>query len=693
MKKMISFGLCITMTASMLFSNVAFAAEGNVPKEKIDEVLVQTDATGKVTEKRDYVTVVGANSTDVILDRTNLTGIKNMSGDESFVNNGDGTISWENKGNDIRYIGTLKEDLPVSMKVTYYLDDQEISPEELVGKSGRVKIMYNFENLAPETIKVEDEDFDTYVPFLTVTSVSLPMDCFSNVESVDGGLVVKEFGDRYFMLGVTSPGTDEALNLGILHLDDYVKVPSSFGFVADVTNFHMPATVTCVTPHILDMLGQNLNEIKTTDDMVDKVDELVNATKQIVDGSEQLSDGTGQLSDGAKQFLTGLQEGLTQISSGAVQFDDTLTDLEVKKADLQSQAAEMLNTLNDIMDKVDQYQLPEMNDIMSPELFTAIENLKSDAELLKTNLLSMQEELDKAKQLIEKAEGILAQVDKIQKTVNEINIDSIMNDATSRVTTAAKAVIEEEKDKISTNILVKKVINDYLTEEKENELIQEIIKRSELDKVTNPVKTKIKSIQTVLNNAKLTDEEKATIEELKKLDLTETTAILDRMQKNFTILQQAEGKQEEIQDLLDSANGFLNEVKSNSGDIKKKSDELASGLDFADSVINEARSYINTLDSAVGEAKDGSQQLSDGADKLDAGAKELASGTQKYYKEGILTAADYAKQATLTAFFKRSKAHMMAADKYTNISGIDATTQGEIKFTIYTSAIGEDTTN
>lgn len=691
MKKMISFGLCITMTASMLFSNVAFAAEGNVPKEKIDEVLVQTDATGKVTEKRDYVTVVGANSTDVILDRTNLTGIKNMSGDESFVNNGDGTISWENKGNDIRYIGTLKEDLPVSMKVTYYLDDQEISPEELVGKSGRVKIMYNFENLAPETIKVEDEDFDTYVPFLTVTSVSLPMDCFSNVESVDGGLVVKEFGDRYFMLGVTSPGTDEALNLGILHLDDYVKVPSSFGFVADVTNFHMPATVTCVTPHILDMLGQNLNEIKTTDDMVDKVDELVNATKQIVDGSEQLSDGTGQLSDGAKQFLIGLQEGLTQISSGAVQFDDTLTDLEVKKADLQSQAAEMLNTLNDIMDKVDQYQLPEMNDIMSPELFTAIENLKSDAELLKTNLLSMQEELDKAKQLIEKAEGILAQVDEIQKTVNEINIDDIMDDATGRVTKAAKEVIEEEK--ASANAIISAIISSYLTDEKVNELIDKIIAKSKLSEVTDPVKTKIKSIQDVLDGAKLTDEEKATIEELKKLDLTETTAILDRMQKNFTILQQAEGKQEEIQDLLDSANGFLNEVKSNSGDIKKKSDELASGLDFADSVINEARSYIDTLDSAVGEAKDGSQQLFDGANKLDAGAKELASGTQRYYKEGILTAADYAKQATLTAFFKRSKAHMMAADKYTNISGIDATTQGEVKFTIYTSAIGEDTAN
>ena len=134
-------------------------------------------------------------------------------------------------------------------------------------------------------------------------------------------------------------------------------------------------------------------------------------------------------------------------------------------------------------------------------------------------------------------------------------------------------------------------------------------------------------------------------------------------------------------------------MKANSGDIEKKSGELASGLDFADSMIKEARSYIQTLDSAVGEAKDGSEQLSDGANRLDDGAKELASGTKKYYNEGILTAADYAKQATLTAIIKRGKAHQMAADKYTNISGIDATTQGEIKFTLYTAAIGEDATN
>lgn len=415
MKKMIRVGLCMTITASMLFSTVAFAAEGNVPKEKTDEVLVQTDASGKVTQMQDYVTLVGANSTDTILDKTKLTGIKNMSGDETFKDNGDGTISWQNKGNEIRYIGNLNADLPVSMKVTYYLDDQEISPEELAGKSGRVKVMYNFENLSPETVQFEGESIDTYVPFLTVTSVSMPMDSFSNVEPLDGSIAVKEFGDRYFMLGVTSPGTMEALNFSILGLDEYVKVPSSFGFVADVTNFHMPATVTCITPHILDML--DLDWVKTKDDMAAKVDELVDATKQIVDGSNQLSDGTGQLSDGAKQFYTGLAEGLEQISNGSMQFDDNLDVLETKKADLQSQATELLDALNDIMAKVDQYQLPEVNDIMSPQLFAAIDQLNKDASDLKTQLTSMQTLVKSAQKLVKKVEGPLKNLNSIKATV------------------------------------------------------------------------------------------------------------------------------------------------------------------------------------------------------------------------------------------------------------------------------------
>lgn len=47
---------------------------------------------------------------------------------------------------DIYYQGTSDKNLPVSMKVTYYLDGKEISPKKLVGKSGKVKIRYEYEN-------------------------------------------------------------------------------------------------------------------------------------------------------------------------------------------------------------------------------------------------------------------------------------------------------------------------------------------------------------------------------------------------------------------------------------------------------------------------------------------------------------------------------------------------------------------
>ena len=174
MKKMIRAGLCMTMAVSLLMTNTAFAAEVSVPQEKKDNI----------TEERSYVTISGQNSAP-IQDKTTLTNIKNMSGDETFKDNGDGTIQWENKGNDISYIGTLDADLPVTFKVDYYLDDKKITPEELAGKSGHVKVVYTFENHAAESVEIDGENYNTYVPLLTISSLFLPKENFTNIEAVD----------------------------------------------------------------------------------------------------------------------------------------------------------------------------------------------------------------------------------------------------------------------------------------------------------------------------------------------------------------------------------------------------------------------------------------------------------------------------------------------------------------------------
>ena len=90
-------------------------------KDKTETVYVDANADGsakKITVK-DWLR---RNGDGEIMDFSNLKDIKNTEGDEEYTQNADGTITWENKGEDISYEGTSNQQLPVTTKVTYYLD-------------------------------------------------------------------------------------------------------------------------------------------------------------------------------------------------------------------------------------------------------------------------------------------------------------------------------------------------------------------------------------------------------------------------------------------------------------------------------------------------------------------------------------------------------------------------------------------
>ena len=53
-----------------------------------------------------------------------------------------------------RLAGKSNGQLPVDVKITYYLDGQEIAPENLAGKSGKVKIRFDYTNNSKKTVKV-----------------------------------------------------------------------------------------------------------------------------------------------------------------------------------------------------------------------------------------------------------------------------------------------------------------------------------------------------------------------------------------------------------------------------------------------------------------------------------------------------------------------------------------------------------
>ena len=78
-----------------------------------------------------------------IQDKSDLKNIKNVKGDEAPTINNTSVI-WEKTSNDIFYQGETTKQLPIQIKITYYLDEKEMKPEELLGKNGHLKIKIDF---------------------------------------------------------------------------------------------------------------------------------------------------------------------------------------------------------------------------------------------------------------------------------------------------------------------------------------------------------------------------------------------------------------------------------------------------------------------------------------------------------------------------------------------------------------------
>lgn len=106
-------------------------------------------------------------------DRSELTGVENVKGDETYSDGADGAKVWDAQGNDIYYQGTIEKTLPVEMSITYLLDGKEIAPAELAGKSGRVTIRFDYKNRQYEMVTIDGKEEKIYVPFAMLTGVLL----------------------------------------------------------------------------------------------------------------------------------------------------------------------------------------------------------------------------------------------------------------------------------------------------------------------------------------------------------------------------------------------------------------------------------------------------------------------------------------------------------------------------------------
>ncbi len=290
-KKMMA-GLAVGM-AGIMGAMPVCAAEGTPAVTKEETVYVNAAADGSKTKVTVSDWLKNAGVENVLSDQSDLTGIVNVKGDETFEQT-NGSVTWNTNGKDIYYQGTSEKELPVEVKFTYYLDGKETTPSELAGKSGKLKIRIDYKNHAKQTTKINGKKEDIYSPFVMVTGMILPEEKFSNVV-IDNGKVISD-GDRNIVLGVGMPGMKESLGLNeeeVSSAIEDIRLPESLEITADVTDFSMDPTFTVALSDLLEDL--NLNDTDNLDDVMSSLNELEDAALKLVDGSAELSNGVDKL--------------------------------------------------------------------------------------------------------------------------------------------------------------------------------------------------------------------------------------------------------------------------------------------------------------------------------------------------------------------------------------------------------------
>lgn len=329
-----------------------------------------------------------------LADISDLEEIENVKGDETFTQSGE-EITWQADGKDIYYQGKTKKDLPVTEKVTYFMDGKELSPEEMAGKSGRATIRFDYTNHEKTTQEVDGKKHEVYVPFTVMTGMVLPED-YANVE-VTNGKVISD-GSKKVAVGLAMPGLKESLGIEAGDLDSDLEIPEYVEVSADVENFSLEMSMSVIMSDLVSQTDLAGNfDLKNLDK---DLDTLTDASKQLMDGSKELSEGLGTLKDSMKEFAAGvgtLKDGIASYTNGASQLNDgihtladssgTLTEgvgtLNSSAATLNNGVAELDKTLKAEMSKEEKDSLIQQADAAIDATFsegeTGTEAIKSQA--------------------------------------------------------------------------------------------------------------------------------------------------------------------------------------------------------------------------------------------------------------------------------------------------------------------------
>lgn len=680
--------LSAVMAGSMMPVTVFAQNNDENPTEKTETVYSVLNSDGSISDTIVSSWLHDEDGINNIKETLNLTDVKNIKSNEKPSKNGN-TYTWNAKGNDVYYEGTATKQLPVSVKLRYELDGQEMSAKDMEGKSGHLKLTISFTNNYSEVKNINGKSIVIHPSYLAGGMLNMSTGNFTNVKCESGKIV--NDGTNEMLAFANIPGLNETLrSAGLDKVNNQLGISDDVTVEADVNNFDLGSIMVGMTNEI--DLASELGEIGSVSELTDGINQLIEADDQLIDGSKQLYDGTTQLKEGIAplssaypqiETLTNafdqLHDGTTTLSTGLNQYTAGVDQLNVvSKQNLYklSMGATTLNTsLNNKESKSQLNQLVQGSQALDAGIQNLNEQVNGDDSMLKPDMVknltealkTTNEQVGKLGQVLndlQDQEGAFVDLsNQITKASENINKLGTLQTSFKEVTDGASAIITADNEQI-------KSVDDQLAAIRTKEInalnasiealknaanavpeddttgakakIEEQINALESQKATlgdaSSLSVTLKDLsQCQAGIDKIVADSKETLEELNavynssKTDIENLSTKLDEAKKSIEVLNGVMKQLNENGITSEEFEKKVNTLKAGVEKLAKNSPALANGVATLANKLNNLGEGLNGLDSGMSQAYTGitqaTSQLSDNSDSLRNGAKALNDGT------------------------------------------------------------------
>lgn len=614
----------------VLSSKIAESDE-NVGKDETVYVIANNTGKAETVIVSDWLK--NPEGKDKLEDVSDLKDIKNVKGNEKFTEK-DGKLTWEAKGNDIYYQGTTDKELPVDQTISYYMDGKKMSPDEIVGKSGKVTIRFDYKNNVKTTETVNGKEHSVYVPFTVLTGMVLD-DSFSNVE-VSNGKVVSD-GNNQIVVGVAMPGLSDSLKVDSSDFSEDVTIPEYIEVTADVKDFSLNMTMSVMMSTLTN--GMDFDELFDLNTLDDVIQTMADSSSQLANGSKDLADGLDTLNGKMGEFAAGVQSlkaGVDKLGGGAGSLAAGVNTLNTSAKSISDGIATLdaglKAPMSDEAKAAAQAQAAQQVDAMMADPNQAMNKANIKALAMQT---LQQKGFDETVK-VDLREKIAAAAQESNVVAAEASTGYDRRAAVAAIYNATPAL----QSGVAAQLGLAAAVPDYAT-------LETAVVNSTMNTMAELITDKvIEGVKTGAQSAVVSGAESAKAQ----------------------IAAQIEAVQ---------ANGYS--LVTGSAALSAGTQQLASQIPTLTNGVSELVNGTGKIATATG-------QLSDGVGQLEKGSNTLSEGMIKFDQEGIQKLAD-TYNGDVKDLVERIVAVMQAGSDYQAFSQVSDDTTGVVKFITRTEGV------